>query len=502
MCSKVKSLNPLVVAFIAKSVILSFFFWSGGVSSDYLIAPHAKGAQAAKIFPGAEGFGTESSGGRGGEVCFVTNLNDIGKGSLRSCVDQEGPRIVIFKVGGTIAVSKPIKISEPYISIYGQTAPGSGILVRATLDSRSSPMVIETHDVLVQHLRLRAGSSIQSTCCRDALRIGNEDPGNVYNVVLDHNSLSWGTDQIANTWFDSNNLTLSYNIISESLHDNGSNDEGPAGRGLLIGSEGAHSISIHHNLIAHSYQRNPMLKTSGTVDVVNNVIHHWVGRGAEQKSTYEGQKVNWVGNLYLARVGGWFKKVSQPSKIGWGDILLTEENFSMKESAYFQNNIGFNKKYPWSSEWAIANTKYNTEYDPDLGYHSDVRFEAPVITEHQTDDLVEVMDSTVGATRPKRDSVDDRVLQQLIERNGIMPNCVDSDDRGSERRCENNVGGWPIMESGIAKDDSDNDGIPDAWELKVGLDPSQNDALLDNNDDGYLNIEDWIHRLGDSAQGN
>ena len=194
------------------------------LANDYKIAPISNGNVPVKIFYGAEGFGTDSLGGRGGEVCFVENLNDNGDGSLRSCVEAAGKRIVLFRTGGTIEVESPIVIDNPYISVYGQSAPGGGVLIRSSLNSKGSPMLIQSHDVLLQHLRLRAGSSLLETCCRDALRIGHEESGRVFNIVLDHLSLSWGTDQIANTWYDTNKLTISHSLISESLHDNGSND--------------------------------------------------------------------------------------------------------------------------------------------------------------------------------------------------------------------------------------------------------------------------------------
>ena len=444
-----------------------------------------------RIFPGAQGFGTLSPGGRGGTVCKVTNLHSTGKGSLRDCVERSGPRMVIFEVGGTIVLDDALKIDNPFISIYGQTAPGDGILVRMSLESKETPLRVRTHDVLVQHLRLRAGSSSLSTCCRDGAGVGGSGK-DVYNVVLDHNSISWGTDQIAHTWYAVHDVTFSRNIISESLHDNGSNDEGPAGRGLIIGSAGSHSISLHKNLIAHSYQRNPLVKTSGVVDVTSNLIYHWVSRGGQQHSEYPGMKVNWVKNKWIALLN--LQESSQNSAIGWGDIHLLKKSADVK--AYFEGNLGHNRPDHSLPEWSIANTHWGEPYDPSLGYHSNVRFPAPEVDEISADRLEDELLPDVGATLPKRDSVDQRVVMQVKTRTGKMPNCVGIDDK-PDSRCKNNVGGWPAMQGGTVATDTDNDGIPDNWEIKWNLNPNVADSHLDSNGDGYSNLESWIHEARD-----
>lgn len=443
------------------------------------------------VFPKAEGFGTNSTAGRGGNLCIVTSLNDSGPGTLRNCAESSGPRIVIFKTGGTIEVSSSIKITNPFISIYGQTAPGDGILLRASQDSDSAPLAIKTHDVLVQHLRIRAGSSNLITCCRDAVQIGNSSPGQTYNVVLDHNSISWGTDEIVDIWHDTHDVTLSYNIVSESLHDNGSNSSGPGGRGILVGSNGAHSISLHHNYIAHSYERNPLIATSGIVDVNNNLIYHWLSRGAEHDTRFDGQKVNWIKNKYIALDN---PTENQSSQVAWGDLLITLRS-SFETNVYFEGNIGKNRPDNTFPEWSIANTDWNTPYDPTLNYHSDTRFPAPPVTEFEADSLENILPEIVGATAPRRDSVDNRLISQYKSGTGLMPNCVSANDRPGDERCALNVGGWPTMNSGVAPEDSDNDGIPDLWEISHGLNPNVEDSLEDANGDGFLNIEDWAYEM-------
>ncbi len=440
-----------------------------------------------KVFPGAEGFGTDTIAGRGGAVCKVVNLSDAGPGSFRACVEKVGPRIVIFDVGGTITLSRSIVVRNPFISIYGQTALGDGILVRMSLNSADTPFKISTHDVLVQHMRFRAGSSSQITCCRDAAGVQGDG---VNNVVLDHNSMSWGTDQIANTWYGVRNVTFSYNIISESLHDNGSADQGPGGRGFLVGSKGAGNISIHHNFFAHSYERNPLIKADGTVDVVSNLVYHWVSRAGQHYSQLPNLKVNWVKNKWIAKTN--YSDSSQNSQVAWGDIEIKEMDYPVR--AYFEGNIGHNRPTNDLPEWAIANTFYERPYEPSLGYHTEERFPSARITETAAEDLERKLSIDVGATLPKRDSVDQRLMVELKARSGKMPNCVSRSDR-SDSRCENNVGGWPTMNGGLPRQDTDGDGIPDEWEVMYGLNPDRPNAAEDANGDGYTDIESWVHSI-------
>lgn len=318
-----------------------------------------------RVFPGAEGFGTETAAGRGGVICKVTNLNASGSGSFRHCVeDLSGPRIVIFEVGGVITVEETIEIVNPNVSIYGQTALGDGIVISSGPKLNGAALSIDADDVLMQHIRVRASDSTLygssrdegTSCCRDAFNVTNAN-----NVVIDHNSFSWGTDEIAGTWYDVNNITWSYNIFAEGLHDAGVNSKGPAGRGLLIGNgTEAGNISIHHNLIANSYQRNPKIKVGGVVDIVNNLVSHWESRAGGHDGRYGGT-ANWVKNKWIA---------GPESSSGWGGLQLAE---TFSQMAYFEDNLGLTRTSHDSPQWSIARTGYNEDYDPSLGYHSNTR---------------------------------------------------------------------------------------------------------------------------------
>jgi len=164
------------------------------------------------VFPGAEGFGTSTAGGRGGNVIQVTNLNDSGPGSLRFAVDADAPRIVVFRVAGTIELKTSLVISNPFITIAGQTAPGSGITLRSASAEVEALIQIETHDVIVRFITLRAGPPSAG----DAMQILASKSHETYNIVIDHNSMSWAVDRNLSTWYDVHDISIQWNIFSEA----------------------------------------------------------------------------------------------------------------------------------------------------------------------------------------------------------------------------------------------------------------------------------------------
>lgn len=224
-------------------------------------------------FPGAEGFGAKSIGGRGGTVIEVTNLNDAGTGSLRAACEASGARTVVFRVSGLISLKSRIYIQNPYITIAGQTAPGDGICIRG------GQLSVNTHDVIIRYIRSRAGDNTDydsgiNPINRDAFEIQNQNTA-PYNIIFDHCSASWGVDETMSTWYACKDITFQYCIIAEGLH-NSLHPEGPHSKGLLIG-EGARNISIHHNVFACNWERNPLIKGGTTTEVVNNVMYNWGG---------------------------------------------------------------------------------------------------------------------------------------------------------------------------------------------------------------------------------
>lgn len=160
-------------------------------------------------FPGAEGFGAGTPGGRGGKVFEVTNLNDSGSGSLRSAIEEKGPRIVVFRVAGTIPLKSSLIITNPYLTVAGQTAPGGGLTLRGVFPGDEALIQIKTHDVIVRFLSIRAGPPLAG----DGMEISSSDLHETYNIVIDHNSVSWAVNRNLVTWYDAHDISNSVEYI-------------------------------------------------------------------------------------------------------------------------------------------------------------------------------------------------------------------------------------------------------------------------------------------------
>ena len=232
-----------------------------------------------KAFCGAEGFGADSVGGRGGTVLHVTNPNDSGPGSLREALTATGPRIVVFDTGGTINLLSEIEIHNPFLTVAGQTAPGGGIAIKADASYDKSALAIETHDVVMQGMRIRPDATAAIAENRRSLEI-NTGPGNnvAYNVIVDHSSISWGQDDNLTVGDGAHDVTISWSFITEALSQ-ANHPEGEHSRGLNISIKNyeatgplTQKVSVHHNLLAHNVARNPEIDAEDTVDLVNNVI--------------------------------------------------------------------------------------------------------------------------------------------------------------------------------------------------------------------------------------
>lgn len=243
-------------------------------------APVAAPAEAAlPAFPGALGWASQTVGGRGGQIIRVTNLNSDGPGSLRAAIEADGPRIVVFEVGGVIDLGRrTLRITNPYITIAGQTAPSPGItLIRGGMD-------VGGHDVIIQHIRIRPGSAGQEWMS------GWDEDGiatqAAYNVIVDHCSLEWGTDENLSAsgprftgdtpeeWRrgTSHNITFSNNIIAESLAYS-THSKGEHSKGSLI-HDNVTGLLIVNNLYAHNYERSPLFKGGVHGVIVNNLIYN------------------------------------------------------------------------------------------------------------------------------------------------------------------------------------------------------------------------------------
>jgi formylglycine-generating enzyme required for sulfatase activity/pectate lyase len=421
--------------------------WSG---------PSAWGAPP-NAFPGAEGFGAYARGGRGGQVLFVTNLRDYpGKekpiaGSLRAAVETEGPRTIVFRVSGIIALQSPLKIKHPYLTIAGQTAPGDGICLK-----NYQLVISETHDVIVRHLRVRPG---ENQCEEiDGIIIVRSE-----NVIVDHCSASWSTDEVFSP--DGKNITIQWCIISEGL-DRSFHPKGKHSKGSIIRSTDG-GITFHHNLYAHNADRNPKMESYPNqpgllLDFRNNVIYDWGYQTGYSGKDYG--RLNYVGN-YLKPGPTSPKGVRFAFRPGSDRIkIYIRDNLLESDPVVVENNQLIKRDGPSLAEVTVA--------EP---------FPAPRVTTQPLAEARQLVLANVGATLPRRDAVDARIVSNLVRGTGSI---IDSQE---------DVGGWPDYKSGPPPVDVDEDGMPDDWESAHGLNARKPDYNADRDGDGYTNLEEFLN---------
>jgi len=430
----------------------------------------AETAEAVPAFTGAEGFGAQSVGGRGGQVLFVTNLDDSGPGSLREAVNADGPRTVILRVSGTIALKSALVIRKPYITIAGQTAPGDGICLK------DHALTIAADHVVVRYLRCRPGDNTKAES--DALSISSGR-----DIIVDHCSASWSVDETlsASSGGKLGNVTVQWCIISESLH-NSTHHKGPHGYGSLVRGGWGNGYTYHHNLYAHHHARLPRPGNYNDrdkdpdgfiLDFRNNVIYNWAGRAAGYNAdgsngTDSITKMNFVGNYYKAGVNS------------TGNLAFSESARSAK--GYFSGNC-MNGDYPRDPLLLVTWSKFSSK---DLAQY--VQSEPIPVPPVATDDAVTAYKRVLaeaGAVLPKRDTVDERIVDEVRSGTGKI---IDHEEQ---------VGGWPELKSAEPPSDSDRDGLPDEWEKQHGFDPgTAADGSADADGDGYTNLEEYLNGIG------
>jgi len=422
------------------------------------------------VFPGAEGFGTRTPAGRGGKVLFVTSLADSGPGSLREALHQPFPRTILFRVGGIIELNHSLSILHPFVTVAGQTAPGDGILIK------NAGLNVMTHDVLIQHLRIRPGvEGTDNPENNDALGILNSRRGedDVYNVVVDHCSFSWSEDETVSTWYSPRDITISWCFITEALN-RARHPKRTHSAGLLIG-DGSDRVSVHHNFLAHNDFRNPLLSGGGTHDFVNNGIYNWGSIACEIYDSHPaGMLVNFVGNHYVP--GPATRSESR-------EIILSPKDDGGSPKLYLEDNLGPHRSTSKEDEWALAGLGWGSQSAP-ARFREDTPFPTAPISRSPAAGNLEKLLAHAGATLPRRDDVDRRIISEYRSHTGRIPDApVD-------------VGGYPILRGGKPPVDGDQDGIPDDWESQKGLDPHEaSDADEDQDDSGYTNLERYLHSL-------
>ena len=440
-------------------------------------------AKPIPAFPGAEGGGAASVGGRGGAILQVTNLNDDGPGSLRAACEASGPRTVVFRTSGIITVTRPIAVRQPFLTIAGQTAPGGGILLR-TATGRHDALDVHTHDVIIRFLRIRDAHD-----CFDALGASN--------LMFDHVSVGWGRDENIFIGQPSNRVTCSWVLNAECLL--------PHSCGILIHgadwdpvkSPQMHDVDVHHNLFAHNMNRNPKIK-SMNAQSINNIAYDWSWWGAAFAG---GVEIDLVGNIFKRGPGFLGEDVEKccgflvsPAEIFWRADYSTGP--PMRDpSIYIRGNVGPTNPDAAQDNWDMmeetAGGWIRTGHAPDRAYRRD-RLQSRVfpITIHAASELEQVLLADVGASRrldenghwvSNRDSVDERIIREYRSGTGKLIAKIDE------------VGGLPKLAPGTPYPDADHDGMPDAWEKARGLDPQMNDSAADRDGDSYTNLEEFLN---------
>ena len=440
------------------------------IASSFLFAEKVYSIPA---FPGAEGFGAETRGGRGGRVIKVTNLNDNGDGSLRAAVDTNGPRIILFAVSGIINLDSDLRITKPFLTIAGESSPG-GILISG------KRTIVNTHEVIIRHMRFRIGShSVDDYEKHDAVQVlGKYWASNeTYNIIFDHCSVSWGIDENFSISGGVTNMTVQWSIISEGLRRAG-HPKGQHSKGLMISGkyELPNSISLHHNYIAHNQDRVPLIYAPGDVDVsadvVNNVIYNW--KGGLGPGGGGPAKVNWVHNY--AKQG--------PNSNDYTREVHHDDNGDAKAVLYVYGNIGSTRLSQDEPQWNVQNGWRNIALS--TAWRKDTRWDFPLVTTTEmSDEYAKEILQTVGANRPFRDSVDERLTKSFSTGiGGIIDNVSYPAD-------------FPIFAQAAPPIDTDNDGMADSWEIANGLNVGADDSAVKAGNHGYTNIERYLHFLAD-----
>lgn len=420
-------------------------------------------------FPGAEGFGAYAIGGRGGKVFHVTNLKDEGKGSLRYAVEQEGPRTIVFQVSGIIDLKDRLAIENPYITIAGQTAPGDGICIRG------ETVKIATSHVIIRYIRVRLGDGMHgqgSLQGKDAISISSGE-----NIILDHCSASWSLDEVlsASTRHPNlTNVTVQWCYITEGLNPD------KHGFGSLIRGTGGAKYSFLYNLYAHNRGRNPRPGNYNSnpfdedpegllLDFRNNVIYNWsgghAGYNADEISV---TRLNYVNNYLVPGTD------SNPTGIAYS-------TGSPYNRGYFANNY-YNHALP-EDPWSLIEFKSSWTDEQIKAYKMDEPFETGMIKNVDAVTSYKIVLKNGGASLPGRDAVDNRIVNDVKTLSGKIV------------KSQEEVGGWPVYNSGRSPADTDMDGMPDAWEDEKKLDNTNPDDRNNIDSDGYSMLEKYLNSI-------
>ena len=417
-------------------------------------------------FPGAEGYGSQSKGGRGGKVMYVTNLNDSGAGSLRDCMESSGARTCVFKVGGTITLNGRINVTNPYLTVAGQSAPG-GIQIKMSGTSGDA-IQITTHNVILRYLTIRPGTlGVNSRALSISAGSGATRPNSAHDVIVDHLSTSWSEDEQLIAWYDTYNVTIQNSLIAEGLTSG-------VQKGPNLGGGGNGGIggpyTFYGNAVALFYQRMPRVRVSKAgediVDIVNNLIYNPTWNG-NYNGAYlsDGGRVNLIGNY-----------VKVPS--GTVDYYMYIESGQV----YAKSNITPKRPTDSGSESAgvVSGSVASTPFTPASGAKA---VSSPKTPQNAYDTALTSVGNSAGLDCTgnwvaRRDTLDTRIINDIRNGTGSL---------------KTSAGPWPTYTGGTACPDSDNDGMSDTWETAKGLAVGTADNNADPDNDTYTNLEEYLN---------
>ena len=432
------------------------------------LAPTLPAKDYLPAFPGAEGFGAFTPGGRGGKVLAVTTLEDYDvtkgeapiPGTLRHAIESRGARIVVFRTAGTIFLKRKLVVTKPNLTIAGQTAPGDGICVaRYTFD-------VAANDVIIRHIRFRLGDEAQA-------ELGTFQVSGAQNVILDHCSFSWSMDENCTLHGgDARNITVQWSIISESLNRS-YHPKGEHGHGSLLRSDDG-GFTVHHSIYAHNNARNPRPggyedKPGLLLDFRNNVVYDWGDTSGY--SGLERTRINYVGNYF---------KPGPSTSRAVREFAFSAKTFRTK--LFFADNFFYGQPQKTAKNWLMIRKAGDWDGELKDTNIAPEPFPAPPVATDTAEKAFEKVLTSAGAIAPKRDAVDTRLVDEIRHGTGRI---IDS---------QRDVGGWPELKPLPAPTDSDEDGMPDDWEKRFGLNSSKAaDGSRDSDGDGYTNVEEFLN---------
>lgn len=424
-------------------------------------------------FPGAEGYGRFARGGRGGKVVIVTNLNDSGPGSLRDAItNQEGPRTIVFALSGVIELQSRLTLTNNYVTVAGQTAPGKGITIA------SAPFGVTGDDCVVQNIRVRLGGGTTF----DGMGLTGAD-----HSIIDHCSISWTIDEAFSSR-GANNITLQRTLISEALNAAGHSNYPPGTEHGYAASISGDIGSFHHNLLAHNYGRNWSLAGgldgngayAGRLDITNNVVYNWGSRTTDGGA----HEVNFVGNYYKPGAGTrhYYALTADNEGAGTGT-----------QQYYFAGNV----MPGYFDETNQTRGRTKTGVSVSFDNFVDSAFFPSFVTTQTARHAYKIVLSDVGCIQPVFDNHDQRMIAETLAGTYSVEGSVTGkkgfpDDEADAGGYES----YPVL----YRDpdwDTDSDGLPDWYETVIGTNLNSpggdySDTHADTDLDGYTNLDDYL----------